>query len=40
MVFRAKKILLAGVVGLIALPLISAKAFHENIYQPRVPESL
>ena len=40
MMFRSKKILLAGVVGLIALPLIPAKAFHENIYQPRVPEPL
>ena len=40
MVFRSKKILLAGVVGLIALPLTSVKAFHKDIYQPRVPEPL
>ena len=40
MTLRLKKRLLAGVVGLIALPLTSAKAFHQDIYQSRVPESL
>ena len=40
MMFRSRKVLLAGVIGLIALPLTSAKAFHKDIYQPRVPEPL
>ena len=40
MMFRSRKVLLAGVIGLIALPLTSAKAFHTDIYQPRVPEPL
>ena len=34
------KLFFAGIVGLLALPLTSAKAFHKDIYQPRVPEFL
>ena len=30
----------AGIVGLLALPLTSAKAFHKDIYSPRAPEVL
>ena len=40
MMFRSRKRLLVGVIGLIALPLTSAKAFHQDIYQSRVPEAL
>ena len=39
MVFRSQKIFLAILLGVIALPLMSAKAFHQDIYQPRAPES-
>ena len=38
--FRTKRILLAGIIVFMVLPVISAKAFHKNIYQPRVPEAL
>ena len=37
---RSRTIFVAGVVGLIVLSLTSAKAFHQDIYQPRAPESL
>ena len=40
MTLRLGKILLIGVLGLITLPLTSAKAFHKDIYQSRVPEPL
>ena len=39
MILRFRKIFLAGVLVLIALPLMTAKAFHQDIYQPRAPES-
>ena len=39
MILRFRKIFLAGILVLIALPLMTAKAFHQNIYQPRAPES-
>ena len=35
--FRSRKIFLAGILGLLALQLTSAKAFHKDIYQPRSP---
>ena len=38
MIFKSRKIFLAGMVGLITLPLMPAKAFHKDIYQPRAPE--
>ena len=37
---RSRTIFVAGGVGLIVLSLTSAKAFHQDIYQPRAPESL
>ena len=37
---RSRTIFVAGVVGVIVLSLTSAKAFHQDIYQPRAPESL
>ena len=39
MILRFFKIFLTGILVLIALPLMTAKAFHQDIYQPRVPES-
>ena len=38
MIFKSRKIFLAGIIGLITLPLMPAKAFHEDAYQPRAPE--
>ena len=40
MMLRFRKIFFAVVLGLLALSVTSAKAFHKDIYQPRVPESL
>lgn len=40
MMLWSGKLFFAGIVGLLALQLTSAKAFHKDIYQPRVPEFL
>jgi len=37
---KSGKIFLLGILGLLALTMTSAKAFHKDIYQPRAPELL